>query len=70
MRTIEISDEAYQTLTRHHGNVNAYVERLAAEADEVAAVQEGIDAFERGEHRPYEEFAAEFMSERGIKPQR
>jgi predicted transcriptional regulator len=70
MRTIQISDEAYQTLARYYGDVNAYVERLAGEAEEVAAVQEGIDAYNRGEHRPVEEFMDEFLSERGIKPQR
>ncbi len=70
MRTIEISDSAYQKLVEVHGDVAAYVEKLAIEADEIAAVQEGIAAYQAGDHRPYEEFAAAFMAERGIEPKR
>lgn len=44
--------------------------KLAWERQEVAAVKEGIDAYERGDHEPYEEFAARLMQERGITPGR
>ena len=66
MRTIEISDEAYQTIAEIHGDVNAYVEKVAAEAREVAAVQEGVDAYHTGDHRPIEEFGKELKQRFGI----
>lgn len=66
MKSIEISDEAYETLAEYHGDVNAYVEKLAAEAPEVAAVQEGIDAYQAGDHRPLEEFGKELRDQHGI----
>lgn len=66
MRTIEISDEAYQTLAKFHGDVNVYVENLAAEAREVAAVQEGIDAYNAGDYRPLAEFGGELHERFGI----
>ena len=53
--TDENSDEAYQTIAEIHSDVNTYVERQAAEAREVAAIQEGIDAYRAGDHRPLEE---------------
>ncbi|MCG8584497.1 MAG: hypothetical protein MI757_07290 [Pirellulales bacterium] len=59
MRTIEISDEAYQTIAEIHGDVNAYVEK-------VAAVQEGIDAYTSGDHRSLEEFGKELKQRFGI----
>lgn len=46
------------------------IAKLAWERQEVAAVQQGVDDYEAGRHRPYEEFAAEFFAERGITPQR
>lgn len=67
MRAIEISDEAYQTLARFHGDVNAYVEKLAAEAGEVAAAQEGIAAFEAGDYRPLEDFGKDLERRYGMK---
>lgn len=66
MKTIEVSDEAYQTLAMYHGDVNAYVEQLAAEAPEVAAVQAGIDAYHAGDHRPLEDFGKELRDRHGI----
>lgn len=42
------------------------LEKLAWERQEVAAVMEGVADYQAGRHRPYEEFAAEFMAERGI----
>ncbi|QEG33240.1 hypothetical protein [Bythopirellula goksoeyrii] len=66
MRMIEISDEAYQTLAKFHGDVNLYVEKLAAEAREVAAVQEGIDAYNAGDCRPLAEFGGELQERFGI----
>lgn len=38
------------------------------ERQEVAAVQEGIDAYKAGKHRPADEFFNEFMAEQGITP--
>ena len=66
MKMIEISDEAYQTIAEIHGDVNAYVEKVAAEAREVSAVQEGIDAYRTGDHRPLEEFGKELQQRLGI----
>lgn len=63
MRTIEISDETFDALTRVHGDVSAYLEKLLAEAVEVAAVQEGIDVYNRGDFRPLEEFGKELQME-------
>ncbi len=65
-KQIEISDEAYQTLTEFHGDVNAFVEKIAAEAREVAAVQVGIDAYQAGDHRPLEEFGKDLQQRFGI----
>ncbi|MDC0935647.1 hypothetical protein OAS39_05130 [Pirellulales bacterium] len=62
MRMIEISDEAYQMLADVYGDVNAFVEKIAAEAEEVAEVQKGVDAFNSGDHRPLEEFGAELRA--------
>ncbi len=42
--------------------------RLAWERQEVAAVEEGIEAYRSGRHRPVEEFMIEFMLENGITP--
>lgn len=42
------------------------IERLEWETAEVAAVQEGIDAYQRGEHEPWEDFARRFRDENGI----
>jgi len=66
MRTIEISDAAYQTLAKFHGDVTTYVEKIASEAHEVAAVQEGIAAYNAGDHRPLEEFGKELHEKHGI----
>lgn len=44
------------------------IERLEWEAREVAAVQEGIDAYERGESEPLEDFDRRFREEHGITP--
>ncbi len=66
MRVIEISDKAYQTLAEFHGDVNAFVEKIAAEAREVAAEQIGIDAYKAGDHRPLEEFGQELQQRFGI----
>ncbi|MEM6654176.1 MAG: hypothetical protein AAF596_00085 [Planctomycetota bacterium] len=38
-----------------------------AEQDVVAAVQEGIDAYERGDYQPIEEFGKELQTKYGIK---
>ena len=59
MKQVEITDRAYKTLAELHGDVSAFVERLANEATEVAAVQEGLDAYQAGDHRPIEEFRDE-----------
>ncbi|TWU30092.1 hypothetical protein [Bythopirellula polymerisocia] len=66
MKQIEISDEAYQTLTKYHGDVKAYVENLAVEAREVEFVQEGIDAYNAGDCRPLTEFGGELQERFGI----
>lgn len=44
------------------------IERLEWEAREVAAVQEGIDAYNRGESEPLEDFDRRFRKEHGISP--
>jgi predicted transcriptional regulator len=67
MKTIEISDSAYQSLTAVHGDVAAFLEQLAAEAREVAAVQEGIDDYKAGRFRPIEEFGEEHRERYGIE---
>lgn len=67
MKTIEITDEAYQAIAQHHGDVSAFVEKVAAEAHEVAAVQEGIAAYEADDYRPVEEFGEELKKRFGIK---
>lgn len=59
MKQVEISDKAYETLAHFHGDVSAFVERMADEAAEVAAVNEGIDAYKAGDHRPIEAFGQE-----------
>lgn len=66
MKTIEVSDEQYQALAKAHGDVTAFVQRLAAEAEEVAAVMQGVAAYERGDYRPLEEFGQELMERHGI----
>ncbi len=44
------------------------IERLEWEAAEVAAIQEGIDAYQRGDHEPWSDFARRFKAENGITP--
>ena len=68
MRTIEVSDQEYEALANAHGDVTAFVQRMAAEAEEVAAVMKGVEAYREGRHRPAEEFLDEFMAEQGIAP--
>lgn len=41
------------------------IDRLEWEAVEVAAVQEGMEAYRAGNHRPLEEFGAD-LRERGV----
>ena len=43
------------------------LDNLAWERQEVAAVMEGIEAYERGDHEPYEDFARRLFAERGLK---
>lgn len=42
---------------------------LAWERQEVAAVQEGVDAYQEGRHRPAQDFFDEFFGELGLPPQ-
>jgi hypothetical protein len=67
MKNVEISDKAYETLAHYHGDVSAFVERMADEAAEVAAVQVGIDAYEAGEHRPLEKFGEELRERYNVE---
>ena len=67
MKNIEISDKAYETLAHYHGDVSAFIERIANEAAEVAAVQEGIDAYGAGEHRSLEKFGEELQEQYGVE---
>lgn len=41
---------------------------LAWERQQVAAVQEGIDAYKRGDYEPLEDFDRRFREEHGIRP--
>lgn len=41
--------------------------KLAWERQEIAAVQEGIDAYQRGDHEPYEAFAERLFRELKIE---
>lgn len=66
MKQVEISDKAYETLAHFHGDVGAFVERMASEAAEVAAVKEGLDAYKNGDHRPLESFGDELKSRYNI----
>lgn len=43
---------------------------LESQRAEISAVQEGMADYEAGRHRPYQEFAAEILAERGIPPTR
>lgn len=42
------------------------LERLELERREVAAVLEGVAAYERGDHEPWQDFAKRFREENGI----
>ena len=43
--------------------------KLARERQEVAAVMEGVAAFESGDHEPWDDFAKRFKAENGITPE-
>lgn len=68
MKQIEITDQAYETLTAYHGDVAAFVEKLAEQSDEVAAVQEGLDAYNSGDHRSLEDVSRDLRERFGMKP--
>lgn len=44
------------------------IAKLTWERQEAAAVEEGIDAYSQGRHRPAEQFFDEFMAELGLTP--
>lgn len=44
------------------------LERMEFEAQEVAAVMEGVKAYQEGRHRPFEEFDREIREEFGFRP--
>ncbi len=44
------------------------IERLEWEAAEVVTIQEGIDAYHRGDHEPWGDFSQRFKDENGITP--
>ncbi|TWT88548.1 hypothetical protein Mal64_20310 [Pseudobythopirellula maris] len=75
MHKIEISDEAYRALSSLHSDVPAIIETMAKQAlewqaQEVAAVQEGIDAYEAGDFEPWDVFSARMKAELGIPSDR
>lgn len=43
---------------------------MVSERKEVAAVMEGVAAYQRGDHEPWEDFSKRFKEENGITPQR
>lgn len=70
---IELPDKAIELANSLAGDdqdaaaiITEALARLAWERREVAAVQEGIDAYKNGDHRPWDEFAAEFAAKHGI----
>jgi Arc/MetJ-type ribon-helix-helix transcriptional regulator len=46
--------------------LRAAVSALNAREREIAAIQEGIDAYDRGEYRDIRDFSREFCAEQGI----
>ncbi len=46
------------------------LDTLEWQAAEVAAVREGMAAYEAGDFEPWDDFASRFMAERGIVPER
>lgn len=50
--------------------ISEAVAKMAFEQQEVAAVMEGVAAYERGDYEPWEDFSRRFKEENGISPQR
>lgn len=74
---IELPDEAIEKarqLARDGEDAAAVfvtaLERLERDRQEVAAIQEGIDAYQAGHHRPVDAFFDELMAEEGLTPPR
>lgn len=72
---IELPDKAVELAKRLASDqqdtaavITEALAKMAWERQEVAAIQEGIDAYQAGRHRPVEEFLNEFMTEVGLTP--
>ncbi|QDT67956.1 hypothetical protein MalM25_08650 [Planctomycetes bacterium MalM25] len=72
---IELPDKAIELANRLADDkqdaatvITEALAKMAWERQEVAAIQEGIDAYQTGQHRPVDEFLNEFMAEVGLTP--
>lgn len=70
---IDVPDHIVEKARRlaQHGEDAALVfeialDSLARERQEVAAVLEGVAAYERGDHEPWDDFSKRFRQENGI----
>ena len=57
-----------QAATAGFASPELYIQSLLERDAERLAIQEGIDAYKAGRHRPFEEFDREFRQRNGLAP--
>ncbi len=70
MRLKEIDEKNIQNQAAAAGfaTVGLYIQCLLDRDAERLAIQEGLDAYKAGRHRPLEEFDREFRDKNGLPP--
>lgn len=64
-------DEAHiqsQAAAAGFATVELYIQNLLQKDADRLAIQEGVDAFKAGRHRPFEEFDSEFRQANNLEP--
>lgn len=69
-KTVELANSLTTSDKDAAAVISEALERMALEREEVAAVMEGVAAYERGDYEPWEDFSKRFKEENGITAER